>query len=157
MAYVTVEQIRNEIIDLDNIAPDGMSASDYVTPHIANVQTEIDGRLAQIYEVPFDPVPEIIASVALAMVCYRTLRPVYVKEDPAKSDWVDESLRRAEHLLTSIEEGRLQLSNVHSRAASFNPSAIANNTSVARTFTETKIDENGNIIKHGTLDGDWRP
>jgi len=78
-AYTTQSAIEGEIAPSDLIAftDDGNTGSlneTILNQIIANASGYIDARVANIYEVPFDPVPSAVASMALSIVCYRLFR-----------------------------------------------------------------------------------
>lgn len=77
--YTSRAIIQGEIASADLIAlTDDNNTGDVddtvLNQIIENASNYIDGRVANIYDVPFDPVPTVVASMALSIVCYRLYR-----------------------------------------------------------------------------------
>lgn len=89
-AYTTQTAIQGEIqltdlIDLTDDAPkQGIVNQKVLAQVIANASGEIDRLVGNIYDMPFNPVPPSVASMALIISCYRLYRRRLVPDERNK-------------------------------------------------------------------------
>jgi len=117
MSYITYSDLDNEIVDLIEHVPTGKDASTWVQTMIDAAEAEVNGRLASLYRVPFDPVDDLIRTIALYFAASRILNPGFVAEVPADSKVVDTYYRRGDDLLKRLESGDLTIDAPSSVAA----------------------------------------
>jgi hypothetical protein len=156
--YVDYDAIDDEIVDLTGLIPAKVVALNeevaWVRKHIRNAQRVIDARIGKIVSLPFasvDVVPGVIKDLTLLLSCYRILRPNYVKEDPAVSDWVDTYKSDFDSILNDLLDGNVTI--IDDTGTVTSDTGIASNTSsTAREFRQTTYDDNGVIIDSGNME-----
>jgi len=81
---------------------------------IASASGYIDSKVANIYgrQLPFNPIPSSIASMALTITCYRLLRRAEVPDEKNK---FTESWRDAKEFLDRVNKGEAMIDDVVSR------------------------------------------
>lgn len=99
---------------------DGQADDGLLDTIIANVTAFIDGKLANIYDVPLNPVPPKVAAWALSIACYRIYRRRLTPEE--KNNFSDEN-RAAMRELIAVSEGTQSLDLTTTRA--FPPGYVA--------------------------------
>jgi phage gp36-like protein len=118
--YVTKDAILGEIqnddlIRLTDDAPRTGSVNDTVlTQIIQNASGYIDRMVGNIYgsQLPFNPIPPSVASMALTIVCYRLLRR---REVPDEKNKFYEEYKDVCQFLTRVNKGEAMLDDVISR------------------------------------------
>ena len=89
-AYTDQNSILGEIQLMDLIAltddspKTGNVNQTVLTQLIANASGEIDRLVGNVYDVPFNPVPPSVASMALVIACYRLYRRREVPDEKNK-------------------------------------------------------------------------
>ncbi len=143
--YTTYTEIQRRIANVDDYKPAAVldSAAVWVGNVITDAQDEIDGRLALLYVVPFDPVPSIIKAICRFLACSYILNPGFVGEVPADSKVVDTNYKRANDLLEKIESGELVISGA---TLAGDMASQSTTEDFARTFSVTQRDSDGNTI-----------
>jgi phage gp36-like protein len=111
MAYTTQALIEAEIASQDLIAltDDGNTGSinsTVLSNLITNVSTWIDGKIANIYDVPFATAPTLIQSICLSVVCYRLYRRRLTPDE--KNNYFGD-YKDAMELLNQINKGEMHL------------------------------------------------
>jgi phage gp36-like protein len=101
MSYCTQAQIEAEVGAPDLIAltddnVTGFINTDVLNTLISNVSNYIDGRCANIYTVPFSPVPPIISQMCVSIVCYRLYRRRLTPDE--KNNFYDEWMEAKKYL-----------------------------------------------------------
>jgi phage gp36-like protein len=101
MPYCSQQQIEAEIGGPDLIAltdDNNLQTVDLnvLNTLIDNVSKYIDGRCANIYDVPFNPVPPIISQMCVSVVCYRLYRRRLTPDE--KNNFYDEWMEAKEYL-----------------------------------------------------------
>lgn len=90
MSYTSQAAIQGEIqlsdlVDLTDDAPkQGVVNQKVLAQVIANASGEIDRLVGNVYDVPFNPVPPSVASMALIISCYRLYRRRLVPDERNK-------------------------------------------------------------------------
>jgi phage gp36-like protein len=90
MSYTTQTAIQGEIqhsdlVDFTDDAPkQGIINQTVLAQVIANASGEIDRLVGNVYDVPFNPVPPSVASMALIIACYRLYRRRLVPDERNK-------------------------------------------------------------------------
>lgn len=90
-AYTTQAAIQgeirlNELIQLTDDNKSGAINTDVLAQIIANASGYIDSKVSNVYgqQLPFNPVPSSIASMALTIACYRLYRRAMVPDERNK-------------------------------------------------------------------------
>lgn len=113
MSYSTKEQVRLALArDLGNVAGTAASLEDVaVADAIAEADSRIDGRLGQLYLVPFaDPAPALVQTISrdlAAFLCDLTFREV--RDYNSQLNPVYIRYQEALALLKEIAEGKVSL------------------------------------------------
>lgn len=115
-AYTTQAEIEGEIQPSDLIAltddnNTGMLNATVLNQIIANASGYIDRKVANIYgaQLPFNPVPPSVASMALTIACYRLYRRRLTPDE--KNNYYDD-FKDVETTLNEINKGDSHLSDV---------------------------------------------
>lgn len=93
-AYTTQAAITANICAADLIAAldddsSGVLNVPILNQIIENVSTDIDGMLGGLYNIPFNPIPSMVANGALAMACYQIYRRALTPDE--KNTFKDEN------------------------------------------------------------------
>lgn len=152
--YIDYTDVDSEMVDLDNCIPqkivDAGTEVAWVKTQIRNAQRFINAQISSYATLPYesqDAVPDIIKDLALLVTCYRILRPIYVKEDPSVSDWVDNYKRDADAILKGLRDGSILLDSTDA------PAIQSSTSDVEREFSQTTRDSEGNILETGSMEG----
>jgi len=148
--YIEYADVDNEITNLGTLVPGGKVALDWVNNKIASAELEINAKLSSRYTTPVTPVPDILKSCSLNLTCYYVLRQNYTQEDGNVSDWVNEYRKTADELINLLLDGTIDIAatSTTTNTDEFQSSTII----VARTFTNSTYDAEGNQLTTGTLD-----
>lgn len=119
-AYTTQQAISGEIQNQDLIrmtddAPSlGVVNQQVLNQVIQNASGYIDRKLANIYgeQLPFNPVPLSVASMALTIACYRLLRR---REVPDEKNKFFGEYKRVRDFLDGVNKGDFHLDDVPPR------------------------------------------
>ena len=75
----------SELIRLTDDAPQQQKINQTILAQvIANASGEIDRLVGNVYDVPFNPVPQSVSSMALIIACYRLFRRRLVPDEQNK-------------------------------------------------------------------------
>lgn len=85
-AYTTQASIQGQISPTDLIAALDDTGSGQLNVAVLNqiisdVSTDIDGMCGGLYNIPFNPVPPLVAAGCLAIVCYEIVRRALTPEE----------------------------------------------------------------------------
>lgn len=83
---------------------DGEPNSDVVTQAIADADAEIDARLSPRFNVPFSPVPPLVAGISSTLAARNLARRSAASDGPSAQE-----IATVERLLTDLAEGRANL------------------------------------------------
>lgn len=102
-----------QLDDSDNPNPGQLNVA-LLTQIIANASGEIDQACANIYgqQLPFNPVPLSVASMALTITCYRLFRR---RETPDEQNKWFAQYSRVRDFLDKVNIGEMHLDDVPSR------------------------------------------
>lgn len=117
--YTTLAAVNGEIMmqdliamldDPDNAQP-GLLNTSLMTQIIINASGEIDQSCANLYgtQLPFNPVPASVASMALTITCYRLYRRRETPDEQNK--WFDQ-YKRVRDFLDGVNKGDFHLDDV---------------------------------------------
>ena len=117
--YTNQTAILGEIQESDLIAltdDSGLGEVDSTVlgQQITNASGFIDSKVANIYgtQLPFDPIPSSVASMALTIVCYRLLRR---REVPDEKNKFAEDYKDVVDFLNRVNKGEAMIDDVVSR------------------------------------------
>lgn len=117
--YTTQAAILGEIQESDLIAltdDGGLGVVDTTVlgKIITNASGFIDSKVANIYgtQLPFDPIPSSVASMALTIACYRLLRR---REVPDEKNKFAEDYKDVVDFLNRVNKGEAMIDDVVSR------------------------------------------
>ena len=119
-AYITQSDIETRISPPDLIAAlddtnSGTLNTAVLDRIISNASTTVDGRLSEIYQVPFNPVPDGVFDSTLDIACYMIF--VRTKAGRESNPFVDE-YKDAMKWLDNVANGNIGLDQSVSRAFS---------------------------------------
>ena len=149
--YTTYDELGKRVNNIDQYAPEGEVPIIWIADIITQAQDEIDGRLAHLYSVPFDPVPSLISAIARYLALSYLLNPGFVGEVPAESKVVDTNYRRADDLLKRLESGEVTLDVSSTSATPATPQSSS--SSRGRVLTQTTVDADGAVLVSGSMEG----
>ena len=110
--YTTQEDIiksgipEDDLIQLTDNADLGVVDSDAVDRVIAQQDELIDGYLRSRYDLPLDPVPGLLGSIAVALCC-RALYRLRPQVDTPES--ISEAAQEAKSTLKQLQQGTMKL------------------------------------------------
>lgn len=117
--YTTLAAIQGEIRlqDLIALTDDNRTGSvdnGVLTQIIQSASGYIDSKLANIYgsQLPFNPIPSSIASMALTIACYRLFRRAEVPDEKNK---FYESFKEVEGFLNRVNKGEAMIDDIVAR------------------------------------------
>jgi phage gp36-like protein len=115
MTAILGEIQNDDLIRLTDDAPRTGSINNTVlTQIIQNASGYIDRKIANIYgsQLPFNPIPASVSSMALTIVCYRLLRR---REVPDEKNKFYEEFKDVENFLNQVNKGEAMIDDVVSR------------------------------------------
>lgn len=150
MAYITYDDVDNELSTLGELVPEGKEALSWVNNKIASAELEINARLSAVCVTPVTSTTalNIVKIISLNLTCYYILRQNYTQEESNSSGWVSDYKTTAEDLLRKIEDGVINLEGITTDYA------MSSTLDVARKLTSDTYDPEGNSLTTGTM-GDW--
>ncbi len=104
MAYVTASQVRSQMRSL----PTTYSNTD-IELNIEQAETIINGYLNDSYDVPFNPVPQVIETIALNLTIYLITEALYTSYQPNQDQYNVKRYERVMEMLKLISEGSIVL------------------------------------------------
>lgn len=104
---------QTNLISLTDDAPSqGVVNTTILNTVIANASAEIDSYLANIYTVPFDPVPAAVKSMTVVVTCYRLFRR---RLTPDEKNLFYEDYKRVVEFLKLANEGIMHIDQAPKR------------------------------------------
>lgn len=108
--YATKSQVK-EVLRRDGNSVDGNASSipdAALDQHIEDASSEIDAKLAGQYTTPFDPVPELIERICVAIAAYLAYL-TFLENRDLQSEFDPNYLRyrRAQEMLTGLMTGSM--------------------------------------------------
>lgn len=118
-AYTTQTAVEGEIrtpelIQLTDDTKTGSLNATILAQVIANASGEIDSRVANIYgsQLPFNPIPSSVASMALTVTCYRLYRRAMIPDEKNK---YYQAYMDVVEFLNKVNAGEAQIDDVVTR------------------------------------------
>ena len=138
MAYCTLTDIQKklplaQIIELTDDDGSGEVDATNLNEAISRAEQEIDLFLGKVYDLPLDPVPTLVVSLASELVVYYLYTRTHENIPPARI-W---QYRNALSILQKIGQGELQI-GVTPPEASYEGVSVSNRTQV---FDEDTLDK----------------
>ncbi len=90
---------------------DGEPNAEVVTQAIADADAEIDARLSPRFNVPFSPVPALVAGISSTLAARNLARRSAASDGPSAQE-----ITAVERLLTDLAEGRANLGQLSGAA-----------------------------------------
>lgn len=104
MAYTTPKDIRKIIRKL----PTSITDEDIQT-HIDTTEAYVNGSLGVVFQVPFEPVPELVKNIATDMSIFFMTESLYSSNMPNLDEYQETRFERAKEMLNSIAIGDIVL------------------------------------------------
>ena len=146
--YATYAQVDARVANLSALIPTGKVALTWVEGFIEAASAQIDAKLLGVYALPLASESILIRNICIDLTRYMLMRENYGQDDAEVTDYVEGFRRNAEALLQQIHDGELQID------ATVEVAGLAQNSEagVAREFTLTKKDSEGNVISTGSME-----
>lgn len=106
--YTTDKKVRDLFPRIDEVPS---ISEKQVVFFIDQAEPIINGKLAVRYDVPFDPVPPLIESLATEYALIKLLDRFFTQEKPSKSDWRAIRKKDLDQTLNGLADGSISLVN----------------------------------------------